>query len=180
MTEKEFIEKLRSIPYSREEYARLGVSDAFIENTISGYNPKQRNRISMAVTDDPLIRLVSVYDVSKTEIGLIWLGDEVTETEDYYYVGKFEVDYLCISKFSHEVVIIPFDDPLSIMYKCSQNGFLFLDAIVEAAKFLETCGMEKNVRTNQGLICSMAVHCAELAGGKEYLTFYQVLLGCFS
>lgn len=180
MSEREFIEKLKGIPYSREEYAKLGVSDSFIEDTIASYNPKPRKHASIIQKMDPLISMVNDYDVSKTEIGMIWFGSEVTESEDYYYVGQFEADYLCISKFSHEVVILAFDDPLNAVYKCAQNSFLFLDAIIEAARFLETCGVDVNVGNNQKTICSMAEHCAEMAGGKTYLGFYQVLLGCFA
>lgn len=180
MTEREFIERLREIPFSREQYASAGVSEEFIARTIEGYNPKFKTSIRYVYSDDPLIRLVSDYDVSKTEVGMICFDSEVDETDEYYYVGKFEVDLLCVSKFSKEIVILAFDDPLRVIYKCAQNSFVFLEAIIVAAKFLEKCGLNADVRNNQLTICSMAENCSELAGGKKYLDFYKVLLGCES
>jgi hypothetical protein len=146
---------------------------------VAAYNPKCKEHTSKVHTTDPLIRLVNNYDVSKTEIGMIWFANDVTESEDYYYVGKLEVDYLFISKFSFEVVILPFDDPLNIAYRCAQNSFLFLDALIEAGKFLETCGVDWSLSDDEKIICSMAEHCAEIAGDEKYKNFYKVLLGCF-
>ena len=105
MNEKEFIEKIQEIPYSKVEYASLGVSEDYILKTIEGYSPKHKAEVRVNAGNDPLIRLVTNYDMSKkAEIGMIWFGSAATETDDYYYIGQLEVDHLCISKFSHEVM----------------------------------------------------------------------------
>ena len=111
---------------------------------------------------------------------MISFGSEVNESEDYYYVGKFEVDFLCVSKFSKEVVVLAFDDPLTEAYKCAQNSSVFLEAIIVAGKFLEKCCLDEALSSNQSTICSIAENCSEIAGGKKYLNFYKVLLGCES
>jgi len=178
MTEIEFIERLKGVPFSYEEYLKIGLDEDFIIEKVSAYNPGKRLSNLSEHSDNPLIRLVEDYDVSKTEIGMVWFGAQVTDTEDYSYIGKFEVDFLCVSKLTKEVVILSFDDPSSIAYRCAQNGASFLDAIIVAAKFLEACGIDDNLYNDQEAICSMAENCSELAGGNKYLNFYKVLLGC--
>lgn len=180
MNEKEFVDKLKETPFSRGQYASIGVSEQFINRTIEGYNPKLKTSLHRDDTDDPLVRLVNNYDVTKTEIGMVCFESEVDESDDYYFVGKFEADFLCISKFSKEVVILAFDDPLTEMYKCAQNSSRFFEAIIVAAKFLEKAGLDQVLRDSQPTICSMAENCSEIAGGRKYLDFYKVLLGCES
>jgi hypothetical protein len=178
MNEIEFIDRLKHTPFSREEYLRIGLDDDFINKKISSYNPIRREQVRNVDADDPVIRLVLDYDVSNTEIGMVWFGFHVTEMEDFLCVGKFEADFLCVSKLSKEVVVVPFDNPLAVTYRCAQNSFLFLEAMIVAARFLENCGIDDNLYHDQKTICAMAENCSELAGGKVYLDFYKVLLGC--
>jgi hypothetical protein len=100
------------------------------------------------------------------------LARKSKETDDYYYIGQLKVDHLCISEFSHDVIILSCYDPLKVVYKCTQNNSLFLEAIIVAAKFLENCGMEDNLDDNEELVCKMADRCSHIAGGKLYLNFY--------
>lgn len=180
MTEQEFVDKVKETPLSREQYASIGVSEQFIARTIEGYNPKPKSSTQRTYVDDPLVRLIVNYDVTTTEIGMISFESEVGETEDHYYVGKFEADFLCVCKFSKQVVILAFDDPLSEMYKCAQNSSMFFAAMIVAAKFLERAALEEVLRDNQSVICATAENCSEIAGGQKYLDFYKVLLGCES
>lgn len=178
MNEIEFVEQLRDVPFSHEVYSKIGLDKDYIIERISTYNPIEKKSNQNTCIDDPLVRLVTDYDVSSTEIGMVWFGSKVTETDNYFYVGKFEVDFLCVSRFSKEVVVLSFEDPLTIAYLCAQNSFLFLEAMIVAAKFLEKCGIDESLYNDQKAICSMAENCAELSGGEKYLDFYKVLLGC--
>jgi hypothetical protein len=178
MTEQEFIKRLKEVPFAADQYTHLGVSETFTARTIDGYNPKRKNSAQNAFSDDPLVQLVNDYDVTRTEIGMISFESEVKESEDYYYVGRFETDFLCVAKVSKEVVILRFDDPSSVMYICAQNSGVFLEVMIFAAKYLEKRMIEQ--LDNSHIDCSMAENCSELAGGARYLDFYKVLLGCQS
>ena len=180
MSEKEFVDKLKETPFSREEYSSIGLDEEFINETLKAYNPPAKtSSIDHLYVDDPLIRLVENYDMLHTEIGMVWFGGEIVETEDFYRVGKFEADLLCISKLSGEVVVLSFDS-LGVAYNCARDSARFLDVMIVAAKFLEKCGLEDNLYTNQGAICAMAEYCSDLSGGSKYSNFYKVLLGCES
>ena len=181
MTEKEFLNSLKEALFPREVYINLGLDDAYVDERIEAYCPKPKKNQTQNIygfSNDPLILLVNNYDLSKTEIGMISFDSEVTENEDYFYVGKVEVDYLCISKISHEVVVLPFEDQLSVAYRCSQNSFLFLESLVVAAKFLSKCSVDEDTYNNQNQICYIAEICSDLAGGRTYLDLYKVLIGC--
>lgn len=178
MTEIEFLKELRTAVFSKEVYAKMGLDDDYINKQIEAYNPRPKRPSQTISSNDPLIRLVNDYDLSKTEIGMISFEPEVTETEDYYYVGKDEVDFLCISRFSHEVVLVPFDAPLDIACKCAQNSSLFLEAIVTLAKFMEKRSIDDDLYNDQAAAVAMAEYCSEIAGGDQYLNFYKYLLGC--
>ncbi len=181
MSEKDFVDRLKGTPFPKERYLSIGLDEDYIREKTSAYNPKLKEVLAQnTYINDPLARLVSDYDMSRTEIGMVRFGSNVSETEDYFCIGKFEVDFICVSKLSHEVVIVGFDDPLGIAYKCAQNSAMFLDAMIVAGKFLENCGVDKNLFNNQNSICLIAERCSDLAGGMDYLNFYKVLIGCES
>ena len=180
MTEEQFVEALKNIPLSEEEYTKAGVTPPFISRQIERYHPKLKGESSTVhiLTNDPLIRLVNNYDLSKTGIGMICFDGEVRETDDFFYVGRFEADYLCVSKTSTEVMILAYDDPLQLAYKCARNSHRFLDALALAGRFLEQCIIESDLIENPNIACSTAEICAELSGNGDALNFYKVLLGC--
>jgi hypothetical protein len=177
MTELEFIEQLKTAAFSHELYAKIGLTEDYIIRTIDGYNPKPKTQRRNMISNDPILRLVSDYDLSKTEIGMLTFSAEVTETDDYFYVGKDEVDFLCISKSTHEVVTLPFYGPLKVAYKCAQNSSLFLEAIVIAAILLEKRSMNYEFYDDAAAV-AIAENCSDIAGGSDYLNFYRYLLGC--
>jgi hypothetical protein len=178
VTTIEFINKLKTTPFSFEEYSKFRVSNDFINKIFESYNPQEKKPKKDIFINDPLLRLVNNYDLTRTEIGMISFDSEVTETEEYFYIGKFEVDFLCVSKLTKEVLILAFDNPLNIAYRCSQNSESFLEVMLVVAKFLERCGLDESLRGNEHTICNMAENVSNLVGGNTYLSFYKVLLGC--
>src|SRR5712671_5718308 len=110
MTEKEFEVELKMIPFPSTRYKELGLSNDFIDKTRMRYSIKQKFSKPSAMDEDPLMRLIQEYDLSKVEIGMITFNSKVNELEDYFIVGKFDIDWISISKSTKEVVITS-DEP---------------------------------------------------------------------
>ncbi len=180
MTEKEFEVKLKKIPFPDSRYKELGLSNDFIDKSRMRYSITQKPYKHNSMIEDPLVRLIQEYDLSKVEIGMITFNAKVYESDDYFIVGKFDIDSISISKITKEVVVISDEPGHREIYKCSQSGAKFLDSIITCAKFLENCVVDIKLYENQKMICSTSETCSEIAGGSKYLNFYKVLLGCNS
>lgn len=179
MNENEFVDRLRKIPLHHEQYRVRGLNDDFILRTIKRYNPPPREIEARIYTDDPLIRLINSYDLSDTEIGMVCFDEEVTEIGDYFFIGRFEVEPLCISKATKEVVMLSDETGMESL-RCARSSDAFLDSLIVAGIFLEKRIIDAKLIENEEIACSMAEHCAERAGGARYLDFYKILLGCDS
>ena len=82
---------------------------------------KTKDRKRSVYTTDPIIRLVENYDLSKTEIGMVYFESDGAENEDYYCFGQFEVERLCISKVSREIVMASDETVLEVL-NCAKSS----------------------------------------------------------
>jgi hypothetical protein len=128
--------------------------------------------------NNPLIDLVSRYDVSRLEIGIVRFYDGVQRLDGSWQVGKAEADPLVISKFSGEVEVRDLTDETAMLWRCAVNGAFFLEAMLHAGCFLSRASYDLALSDDQSARCAQAIACARVAGGEPYRAFYNVLLGC--
>jgi hypothetical protein len=178
MNALEFVNSLKEIP-TKERLSQIekqGLGQYFMEEYIGCYTFKKKDSKKL---NNPIEELVSNFDGSSVEIGMITFDIEPFENEDYFAFGRFEVDYLVISKRTGEIKLIDHEDVNNIMYDCASDSSSFLKAILAAAAFLDKLPYDDNLANDQKQICEMAGNCSRIAGGNKYNGFYKTLLGCF-
>lgn len=178
MEAAEFAEKLRRCAPDTKKLEAVGLSASEAHQFLLAF---QCNRsTSSNVTNsagDSLIDLVNLYDVSTVEIGPITLVQPIVEQDQFWLVGRDEVAYVVIDKASREVLVNELDTANSVTMRCAENGDSFLSALLPAACFLGRCSYDLELYQDEEAKASQAAECAELAGGNEYLDFYNYLLG---
>lgn len=179
MKAEEFVDKLKLIP-SKERVEFLkekGLPNDFIEEYLQSYFFKDGPK--NLPDDDPIITLVSNYDGETVKIGMITFDIDPEEDLEYYYFAQFEADLLAINKNSKTIEMVEYGTDRHVLSKCALNSSKFLDAILEAAIFMEKCAYDDDLYNDEKLKSEIAEECAKLAGSKtEYQDFYKILLGC--
>jgi len=188
MTALEFIQALKTIPLTKEEYATIGFSGPACDEHVANHNiqPKQKPQGMSPI--DELITLVSDYDMTKVPISLLWFDEAVSTDDDFFQVGTLCATSLCLCRYTGEVLIIPdydiedddgtyhLDTPANQRHRCATTGATFLEALLYAATFLEKNCTNPFILDNTPIIQTVAEHCAHLAGSGEYVEFWEAFL----
>lgn len=124
---------------------------------------------------DPLLDLISRYDASTVEIGMILLGSSVVKTDRNWQVGEVEADPLVIDKATEEVQVEELYTNGHILSRCAESGGKFLDALLLAASFQRY----NRGPGDQDRAYEEAESCALAAGGEVYRRFYLHLFGVY-
>lgn len=175
----EFVKKLGNVPseYNINKLRKMNLSEEYLLEYVNNFKffpNEDQNKIN-----DPIMDLVLNFNGIGVVIGMITFDIDPFEDQSYFYFGRFEVDYLAINKTNQTIELLEDGTNNHVLCKCAVNSSQFLDAIFEGACFLNDLSFYDNIGSDQNLICQVAHKCSELAGGKEYLGFYQLLLGCF-
>lgn len=178
MNVAEFAENLRRCAPDTKRLEEVGLSASEAEQSLLAFRCDEIASSTVTnLTGDPLIDLVNLYDVSTIEIGPITFVRPIVERDQFWLVGRDEFASLVIDKASGEVRVDELNPASSTIMRCAENGESFLSAMLPAACFLGRCSYDLDLGQDQEAITSQAEECAELAGGNEYLDFYNYLLG---
>ena len=174
MDAKEFVEKMNSIDPKINDNA--GFDDGFINEhlNIFKFYPKDQG----VKSDNPIVELLTNYDGSKVEIGMVNFVSELNEKGGYLFFGRFDADDLVIDKRTGKVQLKE-SGQAHILCDCAENSALFLDAIYCSAMHMGQIPLGAEEDEDQALVCDKAMECSAKAGGEAYLTFYKMLMGCF-
>lgn len=178
MNALEFVNSLKKIPNKERisQLIQLGMDKDFIEEYIGSYTFKQKGSRRI---DNPIEALISNYDGTTVEIGMVTFDVNLVEDENYIFFGRFEVDFLAMDKKTGEIKLMDHKNLLFVINDCASNGLNFLSALLKAAIFLDKLLNDDKLANDQHLICEIAISCSNIAGGKKYIGFYKTLLGCF-
>jgi hypothetical protein len=131
---------------------------------------------------DPLLDLVTNFDVSTLEIGPVSFDQRYKEYYPQYdHVTIFamdDADFLVIDNQTNEIAVVDSQSDGNVIGFCAKDGTHFLEALLEMAR--RTTVHYPFSRHNLPVIdrCGNAKACTAKAGGGEYLWFYKVALGC--
>jgi hypothetical protein len=175
MTATEFVNAFRKQAPDIKQPAALTISTEFIAQPSPMYRFPQKK--SDLIYKDSLLELVANYDLKNIEIGMVTFRDELSEDDNYYYIGNVEVDLLVKSKQSGIIQVLEFDQPSKLLWSCATNGALFLDALLVCDNYLEKCVLDEALFENEIVRAAMVSECSEMAGGIEYIDFYEMLRG---
>lgn len=188
MTALQFTEAIQTIPLTKDEYATIGFTGSACDEFIANHTIQPKQDPQGFPPIDELIILVSEYDMTKVPIGLLWFDEVVSLDDDFFQIGTLCATSLCICRYTGEVLIIPdydiddddgsytLDTPANQRHRCALTGATFLDALLYADTFLEKSCIDPFIIDNTRVVETVAEHCAELAGGGDYLEFWMAFL----
>ena len=169
-----FVEQLQTIPLPPEAYKEAGLDDDYLDEVAERFSVSKRAGANV-VSDDPVVALLNSFDVTKVEIGLIEFDNTATVRGKYTVFGKFEVDRLAIDAGGAVVLLEETADTVTM--QCAADSGRFLDAVIHIGKFLEKRSVDDALFDDEPANRVVAGECAALAGGKQYVDFYTMMLG---
>lgn len=171
MKAREFVRKIYELTPSKELLSDFGLSEGEIID-IQQYYKANEKTVKTENIDNALIDLVRNFDTSTLAVTLVTFNDYIKESEDTWRVGLVESDWLEVDRITNQVKVTQHDYEEYTIWWCADSGEKFLDALYEVAKYINS---ENKTPVKN---CKQAEICAELAGGKNYLDFYKMLLSC--
>lgn len=171
MNAKQFCDFLAQMMPTREELEEWELDEAEIEDVQQSFLGEPRSgNVSERATE--LERLISAYDCSKVEVGLVRFLDAPRKVELGTRVAYFEADHIVVVP-SGEVVLCDWRLPKEVWLSCARDSESFLDGL---SVFLRQIRDRERWSGRESLV---AQRCATAAGGTEYLPFFQALCPVF-
>lgn len=124
---------------------------------------------------DGFVNIANEYDLEGFCIGVFefkvphLIGDNTC-------FGECDRDHVVVNGKSGEIEMLSYEN-LLVNMKVAQSGPQFLDAIYWTCYSLNIIGETEGLWLDNDYMMSKALECAQLAGGQEYLGFYQTLIG---
>jgi hypothetical protein len=132
----DFINELNNITPTREDLVDYNLSPEETENLIKSFQctfkPYSKPILNI---NDPIVDLFSQYDCSNLTIGLLSFQKEILETENYYQISKLEIDLLVIDKITRQILVVDYESPDFVIWKCAANSTNFMEAILICAHY---------------------------------------------
>ncbi|NIG55386.1 hypothetical protein [Chitinophaga sp. Cy-1792] len=176
MTASKFIEELKSQIPSNDILVKKKISASTVERSIDPVK-NLNTQSGIVLTGNVVIELLSKYDLSKVEIGMVGFSKAVTEDESFYYIGSVEVDLLVINKYSGIIQVLEYDQPKHTLWDCAHNCPAFLEALLICKGYFWECLLDDVVYNDDVRRSATVEQCAYIAGGEAYYDFYAMLLG---
>lgn len=175
MKASEFVIELNKIKPTKEQLSTQNLSEDFINEFIASYEciPKKEFKSKF---DSELLNLFENFDVSKIVIGMITFNSVIEVSENYFFIGKVEIDSLVLDKHDDSLKVISSEDDSSILWECAENSDRFLEALIVLAKFLTQRMFNDDLWEDLSIGEGVAANCSVLAGGDKYADFYKMLL----
>lgn len=178
MTYHDFASQLASTAPSRTALVATGLDDASAEEQINQYHIYPRaNQLEIEFPAcDEVIDLISNYDISNLEIGMVDFLPLPVNYGDYLHFAKVELDLMLLS-INGEVLVVDWQQFDHVMWRCAVNGKQFLEAMIIISQFQTLTMLDDDIYNDETLTLSVAASAANAAGSTDYLSFYQMLLG---
>jgi hypothetical protein len=175
MNSSEFVSSLAESAPSPHDLLSAGLSlseaQEFRRSFIAYEHPLHPRQKS----DDPLIELVTKYDLSNVAIGMVSFS-ALNADRHGSTVGRVEADHLLISCANNEVLVCDIAHSGHILWRCAKDSSAFLSALAVAAQHLGRCAWDVTYAENPANTRAVATRCKELAGGSDYASFWMMLL----
>jgi hypothetical protein len=175
MNAVDFTNKIKKLTPSKENLVNSGFSNERAKEIIKHYFIC--NKDNQLEVKSEIVKLLTNYDVSNVEIGMIRFQKDLIESNRYFYFARFELDYLANDKQTDEIVLIDYNSDEFVMCKCALNSSCFLDAVLFACEGLTLFLLDENISNNENYVKQLIEKCTLIAGGNEYFDFYQTFLG---
>jgi hypothetical protein len=136
-----------------------------VPNTMKSSNP------------DPLIALLSEYDLSSIVIGMVTFRRDPVEHSWGHVIGYDEADPIVVESATGRIQIRDHASLAYVICSCAASSSQFLDAMANVACFSSRCKVEPSLYDDNDEKLRQAHESARLAGGNDYLRFYIDAVG---
>ncbi|MDZ4821714.1 MAG: hypothetical protein SGJ20_22365 [Planctomycetota bacterium] len=181
MQPQEFAEGLRRATPSLEKMRAAGESQFAIDYWSRKYQAFPRDtplRIPAGVNkDDPVISLISNWDLSQIEVGDFTFSAEIKRSQYGVLVGHDESAPIYLSPSDGSLMEREPGIESHILCQVAKNSGAYLDVMYEYATCIARRVLEKDNPNEEEERERVAARCIELAGGEEYTTFCRGLFG---
>jgi hypothetical protein len=173
-----FVKELAALAPTSTELERLGFSKDEASRSMESFLCTKREHPLQAAGDsNELLRLLSNWDLSKIEIGMIRFPNPPAELLGTICVGCVEADPLLLLPDTGEVAVHELGIKGKRLWWVARSGSELMDSMFIAARFLEGRGSGRIDFNDHSAARVVALECASAAGGDKYLDFYTMLLG---
>jgi len=180
MNETEFVYRLNLAAPTREDFYQYELSDDYVSECIESYKCIEKENPTVLFTiENPIVRLLSLFDCKNVQIGNLKFLFKIVEREDYYEIGNVELDILTINKITFEIEVRDHDCITYIIWPVASNASKFLDAMIISASFFTSKIKDPLLQENDTFALEKVNECIDAAGGEIYGDFYKMLLGYF-
>jgi hypothetical protein len=170
----DFVRLLRLCTPQLAEYVSAGVSAEVAAELAAPHSITQK--VEPPLYGDPVLDLVSRFDVSRLEIGMARFCDRVIAGIENWQFGWDEADPLVVHRDTGEIRLYEFHARQHMISRCGQDGARYLDAMLIAACFLADPAQMKMAPGDPRRLQKVD-ECAAAAGGDAYRPYYEILLG---
>jgi hypothetical protein len=174
MEADDFVLELRRCTPQLAEYVSAGVSAEVAAEWAAPHSIMKK--IETPQYGDPVLDLVSRFDVSRLEIGMTRFGDRVIAGIDNWQFGWDEADPLVVHRVTGEVRLYELHARQHMISRCARDGAHYLDAMLIAACFL-TDPAQMKMAPGDPRRLQKVDECTTAAGGDAYRPYYLTLLG---
>ena len=171
----EFVSELKKKLPDLKKLKELNYTDGEIEDIKESYVlPTKDVSINLYPEMGELGELMSKYEVSKLQVGMIEFFDKPLKENDKLIIGKVEVDKLIYSKEDSIFYVTDGDKELWKISDCPEK---LLNALLNMKEYFSKVMIDEALYENYDVLESYAKKSAELAGGAQFINFYRMLLG---
>ncbi len=125
---------------------------------------------------DEALALVRAYEVGGLEIGMVTFMDCPKSLGNGVQFAVVEMDLMVLTE-AGEVVVVDWESPTHLMWRCAADGAHFLQALSLASRFFTLCLLDPGISNEDQYATGVARSVGAAAGGTEYESFYQMLFG---
>lgn len=175
MNADQFAKRLSEISPTATELKSWGIPEKMIPEWISTYKCKLKDG-ETRVINNPLLDLISRYDLSTVEIGMLQLGKTKNwkSSGQFQVIGTIESDGLAIRNSDFKIVLLDHDDPCYVLSPIAANADYALDAFIILADALKDISkVDKTGRDD------WVRRCVQASGESDSLGLYKTLIGHF-
>ena len=178
MTYREFVSQLASTAPSHSDLSAVGLRDDLALKIINQHHiqPRESQVEIQFPVHDGVIDLIRNYDVSKLEIGMVSFLDIPVNHGNYLHFAQVESDPMLLS-LKGDVLVVDWQQFDHVIWQCAANSGKFFKAMIITSQFLTLNLLDDAIYNDETLATSVAASAAHAAGGTDYLSFYQMLLG---
>jgi len=177
MLASDFVKQLADAAPSEEDLLRVGLTIAESQAWRESHFFRRREVPLQLAESNELLALMKEWHTGHVQIGMVGLFEEPVTTQRGVQVGEVEVDPLIVLNTTGEVICEDFESDGHLLWQVAQSADGFLDALIVAARFLQSRAVGRTDFNDFTAAETAAEHCASFAGGSHYLAFYWMLLG---